>query len=1192
LILLSSPIPVVSQSSNSLALNQFETSPLEVSFSSEVLRISQSALNSDALHVGLADYPNSCRVGEPMLPMKRVFIALPPQTTVETIAVHCGKKHTMVLEGIVEQGQKQTPDITTTSSSPSSYIQPNPKIYSSSNLYPGILYEDKGIQICKGYTVLLIDLYPVQYQPAANQLVYYDSLQLQIHTQPSHTQTTTCRGLQADYDDIKTFVENPEQLELYQTSYTTLRETIEYVIITSDEFASAFHQLTDWKETRGQSTPLSNITTRIVTLSDIIQNSSFWYNGYWGDGSPEIIFNDTQCLIRNFIKMAYHAWGTRFVLLGGDADEPIIPHRGMYVYTDEDPGYTDYDIPCDMYYGCLDGTWDADCDGIFGETPWHGTGVPPPGYENGSNGEEADFFAEVSIGRAPVDSLSEIQHFIRKTITYELDMTNQDHYLSTAVMIGPRSDWQTERGNSEDAVLGIVPQYSPARSYTRDGTFNTTLIALKLNSGTHIVLYSGHANNLGFEGVNVALVRALTNLKYCFVYNGGCYSASFDNRDFYGGYLSDAVGEEFVTCTGGAFAYIGNSRYGWYEPGCIQGKNDRFTRSFFQICLDTLKLQGLSHLGTMLQLSKERIPLVDCYDRWTVYTLTLLGDPETQLALLLSTPTAHLTTAIEKDAYLLFPPTYHGIVSILGDAHRGETNDSTFEHYTLEYGSGNNPTVWSTANISLTHGGYEEIYNDVLATWDTRYLKNGPYALRLSVYNQEGFVCQDTLVVMVSSEASVLNQESGQWYWSIQDAVTDANPGDTLVASPRIYYESIFINKPLILRGENSSSTILDGFSIRDIIRISGHNVTVSGFTFKHSGQMLYDIFAGVHVVSNDSDIANNYFNGTSYGVCLQETQRGTVSMNTFLKNTYGVIVYSPEFFSSQNTVEKNTIIGNTYSPSGTGIALVGSSNNTIYRNTISKTHTACELIFWSNDNSVSENMMSENTNGVRASIAFHNTFFENTIRDNRCGVTFTAGSEQNLVYHNNLKNENNAIDAGANTWNREYISGGNYWNNYTGEDHFSGPGQNLSSIDGIGDEPFVLLGRNITDQYPYITENGWLDNYPPLEPHQPIPHDFSALVNVYSSLQWKGGDPDEDPVTYDVYFGTTNPPLLVVRNTPLNMFQPGLYLPGGHMAGNTKYYWKIVAHDFSHITEGRVWCFKTALTYEISTSELHSNET
>jgi hypothetical protein len=84
-------------------------------------------------------------------------------------------------------------------------------------------------------------------------------------------------------------------------------------------------------------------------------------------------------------------------------------------------------------------------------------------------------------------------------------------------------------------------------------------------------------------------------------------------------------------------------------------------------------------------------------------------------------------------------------------------------------------------------------------------------------------------------------------------------------------------------------------------------------------------------------------------------------------------------------------------------------------------------------------------------------------------------------------------------------------------------------------------------------------------------PTDESTGIDLNADISWQGSDPDGDPVTYDVYFGTTNPPLLVMSNQTSTSFNPG------QMSSNTTYYWKLVAwDDKGAFTEEPIWWFKT----------------
>ena len=99
--------------------------------------------------------------------------------------------------------------------------------------------------------------------------------------------------------------------------------------------------------------------------------------------------------------------------------------------------------------------------------------------------------------------------------------------------------------------------------------------------------------------------------------------------------------------------------------------------------------------------------------------------------------------------------------------------------------------------------------------------------------------------------------------------------------------------------------------------------------------------------------------------------------------------------------------------------------------------------------------------------------------------------------------------------------------------------------------------------------------NNPPYEPYNPSPSDGATGVSVYTDLNWRGGDPDGDPVTYDVYFGTDPTPdagELVSSDQSTTSYDPP-----GTLSYSTTYYWKIVAKD-SHgaTTEGPIWSFTT----------------
>ena len=688
---------------------------LEFDFSSFV--VTEGSVYDSVTMSGLPQYGAP---GEPILPFKTAKVLIPQGKDVQSVDVTTGNR--IVLEGRfnVEYGKTPIP----ISSNITVEDQPNQIIYSSANPFPGVLFSQISEQHIRGYKIFMLKLHPVQYLPKTGELSYFETMTVTISLNETCTVSPMFRNLPQDRTLILGIVDNPNEVKTYTNTVTRMQPTslvnpsdsYEYVIITNNALKSSFQPLVDWKIQKG-------LNAMIVLMEDIMNDPDYHYDGLFGDGCGTQ-FNDTQAHVRNFIKDAYLNWGTEYVLLGGD--DEIIPSRGVYCYAGI---YTDYNIPCDMYYGALDGTWDNDNDTIFGEGVYYFEGP-----ENGTAGEEADFFAEVYIGRATVDTVQEATNFVSKTLAYE--EASDASYLKKASMIGETLDSITEGGNGKDLVTDIIPQYTTTRLYDRDGTFNRIAVINELNSGPHIVNHDGHAWYTSVMGLSISDVDSLTNTEYFMAYSIGCYSAAFDDATSGG---NEAVAEHFLFNSHGAFAYIGNSRYGWYFRGSTDGPGDRYDRSFFSVLRN-----GTRNLGEALQLSKEQEPWLH---RWTYFTLNLLGDPETEIVTALWAPTAHFQTRTD----LLNPPRNGGLVNLRGTAKRGTASGATFSNFTIEIGQGTKPTFWMTTGINLTNNGESEVINGTLATWDTSQITAGIYRLKLSVFDVNGTIGEDRWIVLVSA---------------------------------------------------------------------------------------------------------------------------------------------------------------------------------------------------------------------------------------------------------------------------------------------------------------------------------------------------------------------------------------------------------------------------------------------------------
>jgi len=101
--------------------------------------------------------------------------------------------------------------------------------------------------------------------------------------------------------------------------------------------------------------------------------------------------------------------------------------------------------------------------------------------------------------------------------------------------------------------------------------------------------------------------------------------------------------------------------------------------------------------------------------------------------------------------------------------------------------------------------------------------------------------------------------------------------------------------------------------------------------------------------------------------------------------------------------------------------------------------------------------------------------------------------------------------------------------------------------------------------------------NYPPSIPTNPDPSDGAYNVPVTTSLSWTCNEPENDPVVYDVYFGTSsdaNDLSLIAENYGSENFPLSNFVS---LNPETIYYWKVVAEDSNGgISEGLIWSFCT----------------
>ncbi len=540
--------------------------------------------------------------GEPILPVYAACFILPPGESVSRVVIE--PLETVAIEGshAVAPMQPQAPLGT---SDPPGFMR-SEGVYRSSQPFPAVRGELATEQTVAGVRLAFVNVHPCAFVPSTGAVLFFPSVRVTIETAPSlgaaaAPPARTREALRA----LRRVVENPGLSSAYATAAPLLDETdegedvVHYLIVTSPAFAPYFQPLADLRVRCG-------MRARIVDTAWISAN----YTGA-----------DLQEKIRNFIRFAYENWDTRYVLLGGD--DEVIPHRGFYVKV----GMTaDVNIPSDLYYACLDGTWNTDGDAYYGE----------PGEE--------DLLSEVIVGRLPVDSPEEIENVIGKISSYTLSPVPEQ--CRSAGLFGELlwsvsgvdtwgSDYKNEilLGSSSwgFTTAGVPAGFSTPLLYDSESyTWSTSDALSILNGGVNLVNHCGHSNLYSVMRIATGDVPSLTNdgvsAGFFICYSQGCYAASFDNRDEAGTvHAEDCIAEALVTGERGAVAFIGNTRLGWDAPGSTCGVSQLFDRQFF----DALFGEGITRLGDALDDSRlDNVSYIG-YEavRWVYYGMCLLGDP-------------------------------------------------------------------------------------------------------------------------------------------------------------------------------------------------------------------------------------------------------------------------------------------------------------------------------------------------------------------------------------------------------------------------------------------------------------------------------------------------------------------------------------------------------------------------------------
>ncbi len=390
------------------------------------------------------------------------------------------------------------------------------------------------------------------------------------------------------------------------------------------DFVNALKPLMEWNNQKGVKT---------VILSN--------FSSYEG--------NDKAEKIRNMIKSYYEKHDIQWVLLAGDAENNLIPIR--YVYNpdtvivgqgeSEYGDWSDYYKPTDFYYADLNGTWDDNHNGIYGESSV---------YTGGS--DEIDWTPEVYVGRFPASNANELEIMVNKTLQYEMnpyvgDWMNQMLLAGGVSSLNPLEDeakltnyiWN-EYLLSEMNFTNLYRTASPYDPPTppapnEQGGLTSNSFESQLNLGYSTVFIAGHGQPTKFNdyyGTIFLSSDSVSNYNMpSLIYSDACSTASYDKTD-------NNLGETLINSTdSGAIGFIGALRLTWYFEN--DPSFEMLNRANAKLFWEEFFLNEEYQPGKALYDSKVAYmnssyftggsaSMDEEWERKNVLTYCLLGDPE------------------------------------------------------------------------------------------------------------------------------------------------------------------------------------------------------------------------------------------------------------------------------------------------------------------------------------------------------------------------------------------------------------------------------------------------------------------------------------------------------------------------------------------------------------------------------------
>lgn len=371
---------------------------------------------------------------------------------------------------------------------------------------------------------------------------------------------------------------------------STAGSPVDCVIISPDSLADVFQRLADYQTRIGRPTVVRGIST--IRAAD-----------------PRS--NDLPQAIRSFLASARDLWGIRWAILAGDHETvPLRFVRVTFALPEE--------IPTDAYYADLDGSWDRNGNGVYGEVA-----------------DSLDMEPDIAVGRLSAATRADATVLVDKALRY----AKAPHAAAVARQLvlaevlfpqnwSPGQSIQLDGAVEGESLRAAAPScalvdrlfenytaFPGASPLTRPSALSA------LSRGANVVYHVGHGAksqlSVGSELLKLDDLASIQNGDSAALWiSTNCASAAVD---------FDCLAERLVRRSGGgALAYIGATRDAWAEPAA----------QFTLAAARALFRNPIPAAGTTLGEATEnaRAALlpgarVESPARWTWFESVLLGVP-------------------------------------------------------------------------------------------------------------------------------------------------------------------------------------------------------------------------------------------------------------------------------------------------------------------------------------------------------------------------------------------------------------------------------------------------------------------------------------------------------------------------------------------------------------------------------------